>query len=96
MDAELLSLTPQPGTRTTAASANLREMRTVLATGCPGLGSACGCCLESSEIAWPPPRELVSGGAGVVQPHLDPLTSTGEKGTLEVGRLDLQLVFSLG
>lgn len=96
MDAELLSLTPQPGTRATAASASLLEMRTVLAAGCPGLGSARGCCLESAEIAWPPPRELVSGAAGGVQPHLDPLTSTGAKGTLEVGRLDLQLVFSLG
>ena len=96
MDAELLSLTPQPGTRSTAASANRLEMRTVLAAECPGLSSALGCCLESSEIAQPPPRELVSGRAGGVQPHPDLLTSTGGEGTLEVGHLDLQFFFSLG
>lgn len=53
-------LTLQAGTQVTAAVAadpGGLEM-------CPQLSVACTRCLETSGVAWPPPRELVSGGKG--------------------------------
>lgn len=57
----------------------------MLTAGCPGLSAARGCCLESSGIAQPPPRELVSVGGREPLPHPDPLTGASGEGILEVG-----------
>lgn len=57
----------------------------MLTAGCPGLSATRGCCLESSGIARPPPRELVSVGGREPLPHPGPLTGASGEEILEVG-----------
>lgn len=89
----------QPGTQyhcsCSCGAGGAGEAKAAVATGCPQLHAACGCCLESPRIAWLPPWELVSVEGQELLPHPGSPTSTREEGILEVSHCNLQIFYSV-